>query len=487
MWHKLSLNDILFENRRQRYSFDGKAGSMGGEVTKALFKYCPTIKCGRAAVDGEQITDLEIKIGTGYTVIGANREEETIGTEPTNTQDARVEIGFEGKKITLGSFRPDGYAGLSIKPNTRNSEYIRVQSRLLDMDLWYDVPPFGNQSAENNLPVTKVLEQFNNIKPLIRLSPGSEEDAREQIRRQNRNRAPFFENPIALENFVQEQIDNLNSRFTEINWALDRSVLSLLAKVTVTGPRRNPVWSGENVLEAQSSARLFWVEFYPNKNIPDIVKTLEEQKIICRPSKLWKEAKPKNPDGSIAPVPQDLDDNKWVMAGSARLEDEWTLATIQLRYARRDRRGGSLSPANQAAIWNAIGDDYFVFLDIQRGEHLAHLVRTPTAPIQAIGHWDMMAFANGNIPDSGSFTVETNPQTNKLKIRSIPALQTKEIPLLDSTYFKGDKNWVLSEFTDRLAVGLAYNDIDWAQAEKYPFNEEMLELIRPYERGEELI
>jgi hypothetical protein len=472
MWHKRSLKSILLESNRQRYNFDGQAGSMGGEVTKALFKYCPTIKSGRAALDGEQITDLEIKIGTGYTVIGYHDATTSIVTEPTNTQDAHVEIGFEGKKITIGSFKPGGYAGLSIKPNTVPLRFFQIRNRTFGQ-LLYDVPSCGNPT-DKPMSIDKFYNSISTVVKDIRLSRESEE------------RIMFLVTSRGgSEDDAIREIDRLNMYFATENWSKERKLINqCFDGVEVSGSRRRPVWSGENVLQAQSSARLFWVEFYPNKNIPEIVTTLEQQMIICRPSELWKKARPKKADGSTAPVPSDLDDSKWVVRSSNRLDDEWTIETIQLRYGRRGNQGGALSTSNQAAIWNAIGDDYFVFLDIQRGEHLAHLVRTPTAPIQAIGHWDMMAFARGNVPDTGSFTVETNPQTNKLKITSIPELQTKEIPLLDSTYFKGDKNWVLTRHPGRFAVGLAYNDIDWAQAEKYPFNEEMLEMIRPYDRGE---
>ena len=526
MWHRFSLRELLIEDK---YSFSGKAGSTGGLVSKALFTFCPTIKVGDIALDGQDSTDMQIQIGKGYKVIDVHGDEATgyvPATEPTSAQPADVEIGFESKRIFIGSVEAGGYLGTTIKPNTvwepqkigrfsfqRRTNGLRrrlnrLQGVTLDFPRTFDVVvdedslyggPYGNPFNKPMAPkkfVESVLEGISSLSWTVVES--------DQWRvREMRNGVERYQGHPQYEQ-INEIVENFISTIQgkEAYGTQDDEIQRLWSMgvqgVDWDGNRRRPGVVGKRVSEAESQGTCYWLQFKPQSNHPEMKSTIASHGAWQSSSDAWEEVDENRT--TKLPVPSDIDRDILVLKGSARSSDPYDGNSLP-------GAGGSglteylnnpelkVSAEEQIEIWTSTGDDYFVFLDVQSGDETARIVRSKNAPIPGIGHWSAQAIRKDELIDKDGKPYSTNrvskavpPEavfevTEDGEVVSIPELEVKVIPLLSKVvkndlYFTGKYQ---SPNGGRVDLYLSWDDWNWETAEAYPFNPRMMKIMKKYE------
>ena len=526
MWHKSSLMELLIENK---YSFSGKAGSTGGLVSKALFTFCPTIKVGKIALDGDDSTDLEIQIGKGYKVTEVHGSEE-LGyvptTEPTSAQNADVEIGFKGKRIFIGSIEAGGYLGTTIKPQTtwtaqslqgyqvrrRTNGLTRALGRLLDgyrtnlpgsFTIMPDTmqtmnEPYGNMSYVDTMApkefIDNVLDGISSIEWMV-TSDGWRLDTLLKDLESYQDHPNYGEAMNRTEQFIST-LRGPGAYGNNEREVMDLWSKSLSGVVDWDGNRSDPRVSGKQVNEAKGMGKCFWLQFKPQSNQPEMKSVIENHGAWQSTTDAWKEAY-KNASEEL-PVPPDIDKDKLILKGSANISEPWDTLPGEGGGGLAQFLNDSalkVSAKEQLEIWNSIGDDYFVFLDVQSGEETARIVRSKNAPIPGIGHWSAQALVQDELIGDDGKPYSTNRVRDRVppeavfeitpegEVASIPELEVKIIPLL-SKVIKNDAQYTgqyKSANNGRVELYLTWDKWAWEAAEAYPFNPRMMQIVKKYE------
>lgn len=524
MWHKLCLKDLLIENK---YSFSGKAGSTGGLVSKALFTFCPTIKVESIAVDGDDSTDVKIKIGNGYQISDVKGSAEAgyvPVTEPTSAQDADVEVGFLGKRIFIGSIEPGGYEGTVVKPWTswdgRAIMGMRFERRtngltrrLNRMQINARIPtrialsPMNTPGSDGNMTnrgmkpkvfTERVLgvigqiqwapqdsQQLNDIIPEMMANRGNQDNSNlEQARELVEAFLAELQGPGAFGRNPRELNQIWMAGCPTVDW---------------NGDIDDPKLSGPGVLEAESDGKCYWLQFKPQSNQPNMQTTIENHSCWMSPDGAWRQLGPEDEEGNVYPVPSDLETDAIVFVGTER-DEPWKVDNLPgstgsglTDWLKSPER--VVTAAEQAAIWQSTGDDYFVFLDVQSGDETARIVRSKTAPVPGIGHWSKQALQStelideegkpytsrqvrDNVPGEAVFEIDDNGV-----VKSIPELEVKKIPLV-SKIITSEANYT-GQYRDtgkgRIDLYLTWDNWSWDGAEGYPFNPRMMKIMKKYE------
>ena len=530
MWHKFSLRELLIENK---YSFSGRAGSTGGLVSRALFTFCPTIKIMSVnEVDGDDSTDVTIKIGKGYEVTNVKGNEDSgyiPVTEPTSAENANVEVGFEGKRIFIGSLIAGGYQGTTIKedvywdpgrlarfepmrrPRTarQNMSRLGCRVRLRPSARLRCVNPndhqrrYGNDTGKPQPPsdfIANVTAGFNNFEWEMDANYVRNcQDAIEDIRRiagERPEQRTLAERTIQmLEDFIDPNGDA--SRYPRTNGEI-RTMwdLGLQGGVDCDPTARRPEVSGAGVNKAESDGQCYWLQFQTQSNQTGMPDIIESHGQWITSEQAWTELGPKDEEGQTLPVPSDINQDVLVLRGSTR-DEEWEDLPGSTGSGLADFLSGwNISPEEQQDIWNAIGDDYFVFLDVQGDSEVARIVRSKTAPVPGIGHWSKSALyfqdlydesgkpvptgmiAPDTVPDEAVFEIKENG-----KVVSIPELEVKIIPPLSRVVGR-ETNWS-GQHRDgrnqRIDLFLGWENWSWDGAQGYPFNPKMMSIVKQFE------
>ena len=489
-YYKYSLKQLLLEDK---YNFQGKAGSTGGLVANALFQFSPTIKVKRFVGDGDDDTDMVVDIGSGYTV--TEKKDGTPNIQLTNPVEADIEIGFNGKSIFLGTLVPKRFEGGGIKPGVYaklriTTKHTGVPKAVQDATntagaltlSWETKMSIGNNTKENmssdkfHKLVMNAMESLETswvgnlkyqIAELESMYPG-------ELQKEIKNYQAAIE---YLERIHPARRIREDTKLLFPNTKRGRDLVASLYKtsfgITFVWEDGKPKLSGpSNVVDPiKLDKPIDWMEYVPQKN-QDKSEELSQTSHFRKLQDWW----PKN-------TPYPFENNPTIFQGdigNTVFDEQETLL-----------------------IWESLGDDYFIFLDVQGDTEIARTARTSSAPYPGVGYFkemekqeqqgELLFDSEGNpkpvdiiqgaiqYGPKECFQWETQEDGTK-KIVATPAMTLRTFPLLSDIVapsqlrFWRDKSLPAGTFQIRMN----WDSWNWTSVPSIPFSKRMIHRIKKY-------